>query len=459
MSKSNKFFNVNMDIEEKNEEAVPEVNEVVKEETKEEVKIEEPVEVEKTESDRKNAFFGYKEEEKKEKVVDEDEELERAYVGVKYDRFKTGVFNFGAFFFGMWYLFYRKMYLIGLIECIVSILLGYIFSSIIVSIVLAVIIGFIANPLYLNHVKRSVASIKEMNKDKSFEQLKEICHYQGGTSGVNVILAIVISFAISFAIVFGFLCLKINTTSLATIKDVLNKYHIGFSAKYDGNVYADESVDIEKIINVNVPSTFKSDNTTFKYAGSYSDVSSACDFSIVKVNNVISASNYISNMAKYYSINNTDIKVLKSSDLDWYSIMVNNTYYYATNVNNDVVLYTFKISNDAVNQKTCANYKDSILYTISTHYEESKSAKFNSEYEAYKGEKYGNVVNSLIDKVVLSNKSSKKVIVVDFGGTLLDDNNKMTDVKESVDSSVVYNISYEYDSEGFINKIIISEKK
>ena len=71
----------------------------------------------------------------KKEILDEEKCLE-AYVGIKYEKFKSSNFNVGAFFLGPIYLLYRKMYIYAFIF-IVLFLLAFFWLPLVINIILA----------------------------------------------------------------------------------------------------------------------------------------------------------------------------------------------------------------------------------------------------------------------------------------------------------------------------------
>jgi len=115
--------------------------------------------------------------------------------------------------FSVFWFFYRKMYLIG-----TGILIGLIIMSFVIQIILTyaglpetisiqagrlvvlgfwVFIGLKANPIYLHHVERKIAKVKEGNPNDLENALKK----SGGVSAVAVLIPI--------AIIAGFMYLLI----------------------------------------------------------------------------------------------------------------------------------------------------------------------------------------------------------------------------------------------------------
>ncbi len=126
-----------------------------------------------------------------------DEELLRAFIGVKYDKIAKLPFNFYGFLFPPFYMFYRKMFIQGIICFVVILIISTIFNNLFVPVLSCVICGFLMNKLYLIYAKREIQKIKKQKKDQSFFELRNICFSRGGTDKYllirgTIIVAIII---------------------------------------------------------------------------------------------------------------------------------------------------------------------------------------------------------------------------------------------------------------------------
>lgn len=94
-----------------------------------------------------------------------DEELLKAFIGDNYDKITTQDFNFAGFFFWEFYMFYRKMFLYGLIAFIVNLILVNVTKYFIVNVTVNFIVycllfgfafGFFVNKIYLYYAKKKL---------------------------------------------------------------------------------------------------------------------------------------------------------------------------------------------------------------------------------------------------------------------------------------------------------------
>ncbi len=134
----------------------------------------------------------------KKQEIKKNEELVEAFVGTKYNEFKTQTFNIGAFLAGPYYLFYRKMVLYAIITIIIEFILGFLIPY--ASIFIGVLLGFVANKIYLDFAKNKVAKIKITYPNKNMTELKELCKLKGGPSSAILITSIFATFACMVAL-------------------------------------------------------------------------------------------------------------------------------------------------------------------------------------------------------------------------------------------------------------------
>lgn len=83
---------------------------------------------------------------------------------------------------------------------------------------------------------------------------------------------------------------------------------------------------------------------------------------------------------------------------------------------------------------------------------------FNSSLEFYSGTKFGSIVENLLDKIIISNKTNEEHIITVIykdSSTILED--EIVDIKHSLDKLTEYEVSLDYDTNGYINKITIKD--
>ena len=82
---------------------------------------------------------------------------------------------------------------------------------------------------------------------------------------------------------------------------------------------------------------------------------------------------------------------------------------------------------------------------------------FNSSIELFNGTNMGVSVKSLLDQVITSNKTEEKKITVKYKETETQDSEEIKNLKTSFDDTNNFEVSFEYDEEGYINKVIIEK--
>ena len=120
-------------------------------------------------------------------IMDNDEELLKAYVGKNYDKIANKQFNFTAFFFNSFYLCYRKMTLYGILLFAINLIVS-LFINIFLPIIINLIIGFVFNKLYLKRTHKKINNIKANNPSANKDTLIALCTNKGGVSIIRIIL-------------------------------------------------------------------------------------------------------------------------------------------------------------------------------------------------------------------------------------------------------------------------------
>ena len=123
-------------------------------------------------------------------VVNEEEELLRAYIGSSYDEIKQKKFNGWAFFFSNFYLLFRKKILWAFLYILAYAILALFLEG--AELISSVLVGIFFNKFYIEDTKKQIAKIKNEYPSANKETLKGICTQKGGTSiGLAIGLGIV----------------------------------------------------------------------------------------------------------------------------------------------------------------------------------------------------------------------------------------------------------------------------
>ncbi len=90
--------------------------------------------------------------------------------------------------------------------------------------------------------------------------------------------------------------------------------------------------------------------------------------------------------------------------------------------------------------------------------DEWEKNEFNREMESYMGTKYGSDISRLFDSVVTKmKKNSKYKITIIYNDTTTSDTTEITALKQKFADTKKYEVSMDYDSEGYVNKITITD--
>ena len=306
---------------------VDDVKEETKEEKKEEKKTIEPVVT-------------------TEKTIGVEEDLIDAYMGIKAQKLKTSSFSFCTFFFGAVYFLYRKMYLYGLLWLLVFPIVCGIIPVVgpIASIAAPIVMGFFFKTIYLQHVETKVREIKNAYRDKSHEELLELCKKLGGTTIVPVIIVVILN-VIVIAIIALAVYALISTGELSDIFEETIDSITSENIVYE--VDTNESLGgLNYLIPANFEETYKYGNYTRSYDYTGKDYSERCSFEIhvydtteEDVEKNLKDSIYVPEGAE------TEEKHVTINDRDWYNIDVFKSYgtdnNYEVITNNKIYRYQF----------------------------------------------------------------------------------------------------------------------
>ena len=236
---------------------------------------------------------------KKENVVKDEKYYLQYYIGNNYERYETGGISWAYFFFGEYYLIFRKMYIPAVIKYIISNILlvvgilAYpkgeynttIYCAIAYMIIQLLPIFFIKS-FYFNYSKEKVKQLLEQNKGKSEEELIKICKSTGGTNIVPVIILIVILAVLRNIRVPSFITNAQFKTSDLYVRDLytlktkylklesgnsnveyfkLNECYVGIKTEQVGEDYIINDYDVEKRIINNTIWNYKKEIESEKY--------------------------------------------------------------------------------------------------------------------------------------------------------------------------------------------------
>lgn len=84
-------------------------------------------------------------------------------------------------------------------------------------------------------------------------------------------------------------------------------------------------------------------------------------------------------------------------------------------------------------------------------------SRFNSPLEISSGTEMGGHVVGLLDDIITSNKTEERKITVKYNETETQDESEIKNIKRNIGTFDDYEVTFEYDADGFINKAIIEK--
>lgn len=83
---------------------------------------------------------------------------------------------------------------------------------------------------------------------------------------------------------------------------------------------------------------------------------------------------------------------------------------------------------------------------------------FNTSLEMYSGEQKGIFIKSVLYSANVNNKMYNGNITVKYEDIETKDESEIQEIENKIDSSTVYQVTFEYDTDGYINKVVIEKK-
>ena len=381
-----------------------EVKEEIKEEKKEEVKEIKTVAHPDPKFAPKNAFAPPDLNQEKEKIFEQESNayqsnlniindnkseannLYEAFVGKNYQKILTRTINFPGLFFGVLYMFYRKLFLYGILVIIAQVILTILLPSYItkmpyLAFIPNLLIGFLFNKVYLSFAGKKIDRIKSNNLRATKEELRELCAKEGGTSigkiflglFVTTIISILIGLLIAFVIlglsfkrIIDFVKDPIHTNLSLDVED---DDELPKGKDYDGIIVYDTSKKITDIFKITIPDKFNQDDDTFEYQyKGTTGVFNECKFRFSALKMYNDAEKLITEIKDYNkNYKTSQVNKEKINNINWvwvsYEDSIGKTYNYATLYEKRIFFFEYEIEKDA--DKDCASFKDKIINSTS----------------------------------------------------------------------------------------------
>ena len=294
----------------------------------------------------------------------DDDELVDAYIGKYADKFRSGGFSGWSFLFGNLYALYRKMWLLGVIWVVVTLIAMKFLPSYVTFITgcMNLIVAIQFKKWYLRHAEEEVEKIKAKNPGKTGEQLKMICKKKGGTTIIPIVIAVLLYAAIMY--------MTVMSVSKTMQKARENAEIINNGGSNNGGTVSTTSA-LDKL-NVSVPSIFD-----LTYSGStiktYYSNDSTKDYCFFEVS-YTDASIY-NNDAKYFLEENIYLSANDSysgisqkyiNGRNWYYASVNKSYgtkyYYA--IMNGIYIYNIEFEIMRDDYGTCSGAHNTVVNSL-----------------------------------------------------------------------------------------------
>ncbi|MBQ4583700.1 MAG: DUF2628 domain-containing protein [Bacilli bacterium] len=308
----------------------------------------------------------------------DDERLLEAFIGKNQEKILESSFNFAGLFFGQFYLFYRKMFVYGILIFIINIILVTFAKMIFLTLFINLAVGLTVNKMYINFAKKKINKILVNNQNKSQHELETICAKNGGTSVIQLFFGLFIEFVIALVIVVISIIFGLSTifgSLVSNLNDLFSNSNFENSASngiYDGTFNYNSSIIISDEFSISIPSNFEEGmfNDEHMYNYEYSSnqgMFDNCRFSLAAVDNFSDAENMADQIYNYFSNSNpASVSSIKINNINWFSLSYSDSmgtnYFYLAEKDNKVYLFEYVIEENA--DSNCINYKDRVVTSI-----------------------------------------------------------------------------------------------
>jgi len=165
-----------------------------------------------------------------------DDELLKALIGRKKEKFENKIFSFPTLFLGTIYFMYRKMYVLTAVSFLIKILLLVFLPNIsllFISVINAILACFF-NKWYLRRINEKLGEIKKEHKNKTFEEIKKVCYKKGGTTLAPLFIAL------GLLGIFGITALSVIIKEIINVFDYNSNYaELSYSVPRNFELYSD----------------------------------------------------------------------------------------------------------------------------------------------------------------------------------------------------------------------------
>ena len=124
-----------------------------------------------------------------------------------------------------------------------------------------------------------------------------------------------------------------------------------------------------------------------------------------------------------------------------------------------VLLANKVITNHENNKKNKNSFFENAEKLINKGTSDIEKKSFNGKYELFSGTQDGDEVKSLLDDVIKNNKTNEKKISVVYNEQNTSDPEIIKNIKTSITGMKSYEVSLDYDTDGYINKLTIEKSR
>ena len=300
--------------------------------------------------------------------------LKAKFFGKKYDKISKRIFNIPAFLFTSFYLFFRKMFGLGIVVFLISFALMNFINIPGIFLVVNLLLGFGFNKIYMASVRKRVNKLKEKNQYMRIEDIKDMCISKGGTSVGKIFLGLIVEMILAFVIGIAMVIFGITTL----FGDLFSGFNIDFdfvntnktNDKYEGMFIYNSSINMFSEFSIDIPGKFNENASDYSYEYSFrgdEGVFNECSFKLFVPNGYVDSEDLIYQMNDFFKDSEpTDVTKETINGKVWYNFMttdsIGESYYYGTNKGKKVYIFEYDVQADAPEE--CINYKDEVLKSL-----------------------------------------------------------------------------------------------
>lgn len=150
-----------------------------------------------------------------------------------------------------------------------------------------------------------------------------------------------------------------------------------------------------------------------------------------------------------------DVKSTDPDEIKGVKSKINDFKDYEVSLDYDDDGYVNKVTVEDVKEENMLEQAESMVNNITN--DSIDRDAFNGPLSVYEGERMGGFLRSALDNVAGSNQDNPNhLITVVFGDTTVTDPNSIRNIKSNLNEWTTYNVTFDYDDNGYINKMTIT---